>query len=252
MTLQCPEYIKQAAIAGAPVKFRWSNDIALNLYAAKDQNARLYQAVDLCSFKAQWAIDAALTEWILWRFEGLADLTDGLLRVQAAWAAAIDPAYAKSLAFKLTKGAAIHDTAPVQSCIELALAILGRGHGRYVAGQIYLAEMVVKQGVLARHVNPTPKSFDSWLSEALRRTATVFPRTGEYDRDSEVYDASGEKPVPRQFFDPSFNHTDAAAEQAVWEFLQGLDPQTNPYLRSPDEMRACGFTGTPYQPPVVV
>src|SRR2546423_12835367 len=113
MTLQCPEYIKQAAVAGAPVKFRWSNDIALNLYAAKDQNARLYQAVDLCSFKAQWAIDAALTEWILWRFEGLADLTDGLLRVQAAWAAAIDPAYAKSLAFKLTKGAAIHDTAPV-------------------------------------------------------------------------------------------------------------------------------------------
>jgi len=246
MALACPDYVKQAGVIGVPPAYAWNNDVALKLYAAKDQNARLYRAVDASSFKAKMSTLAIVTEWIICRFEGLADLTDAKLRVEAAWAAAIHPAYAKSLGFKMTKDPNFHNAAPVEGPVEIALAVLGRGHDRYTAGSIYLAEMVVKQAVLARYLMPGPKAFDAWLSDALKRAAALFPRTTEYDTSTGIYDATAEKPVPREFFDTAFQWSEAAAAKAIRDFLATLHPQSNPYLRSPDEMTAAGFPGKPY------
>ena len=244
MTLQCPDYIRKSGIVGAPLKFKWNDHVAMD-HLEVDENPRLYRAVDECSFKAKMAIDALLTEWILWRFEGHTQTGDGMLRTEAAWAAVIHPLYARSLNFDLTEG--VHDVDPPRGAVELTLVGLDRAQLRNIEGSIYLAEMVVNQAVLARYLAPNAKAFDAWMSDVVRRTASVFPRGAPYDQTTEVYDASHEKPVPRQFFDPLFQYSDAAVDQALRDFLKGLDPGANPYLRTANEMRAEGFPGTPYQ-----
>jgi hypothetical protein len=238
-----PDYIKAAEVISAPIEYEWDSDLGLEFYAAKDQNIRLYRAIDASNFKAKTALATAVTEWIVWRLEGHADVRDAHRRIEAAWASVVHPLYAKDLFVKLTKN---DDTAPVEAPLELALCLLGKIEGRYADGNIYLAAPIVNLSMLAQHLMPNEKDFSNWLSATLRRMAKVFPRGGEYDRESGKYDASGEKPVPREFFDPSFDYSEAAATAAWRVFLESLDPKDNPYLRSREEMTAGGFQGKPY------
>lgn len=244
MPQKAPRYIESAGIIGASIKYKWSNDLAMSFDDA--ENVRLYNAIDKSNFKAKMAIGALLTEWIVWRFHGRADLVDAHNRIEAAWASIIDPAYVRGLDFELTDRDDFHDKAIVEGPLEIALDFLAVISSRYIEGSIYLAEPIAKQAMLAQHLMPNKKMFSSWLSDILRRTAKVFPREADYDEGAGIYDASHEKPVPREFFDPEFKYTDGAAEKALREFLQTLDPGKNPYLRTPEEMKALGFTGTPY------
>jgi hypothetical protein len=171
------------------------------------------------------------------------DLVDAIDRIEAAWAGAIDPAYMRDLDADMTHD---DDQFPVEGAFELALCLLGETSAEYGEGSIYLAESVVKLATLAAHVLPDKDIFQAWLSPTVRRLAQIFPRTADYDRSSGIYDASHEKPVPREFFDPSFHYDDAAAAAAIRQFLKSLDPRRNPYLSSADEMKAAGFAGTPY------
>jgi hypothetical protein len=243
MPLKPPSYIVNAGIMGAPIKYKWDNDLAMQFL--EPENVRLYDAIDKSNFRAKMALGAVLTEWIVWRFQGHVDLADALHRIEAAWASVIDPAYTKDLRFNLTRS--IHEKAAfVEGPLELALLALGETYAHYTTGSIYLANPVMKQALLARHVIPTKKAFADWLTDTLRRTAEVFPRNGDYDEDTETYDASHEQPVPREFFEPAFEYTEAVAKEALREFLRTLNPSETPYLRSPEETKAQGFKGTPY------
>jgi len=244
MVLKVPNHIQNAGILGAPNKFKWNSEIALKFYAAKDQNVRLYDAIDQSNFRAKMAIGIAITEWIIWRFEGCTDLTDAQNRIEAAWASVVHLAYSKSLILKMTKDDKLNI---VESVLELALCVLGEAHAWFKNGDIYLAEQIVKQAMLARHIMANKKVFSDWLSETLRLSAQVFPCEDEYDEDIGIYDASDEKPVPREFFfDPSFSYTEEAAFLVLKDFLDTLDPTENPYLNTSEEMKKLGFPGTPY------
>jgi hypothetical protein len=243
MTRTPPHYITAAGVVAAPINYKWNNDLALKFFAAKDMNIRLFEAIDASNFKAKMAIGTAVTEWIVWRFEGQADLKNAHQRLDAAWASVIHPLYVKDLSVNLTKD---HDKEPVEGPLEIAMYLLGKTEGRYADGIIFLAAPIVNQSMLARHLMPDKKVFDGWLSATLRRAAKAFPRGPQYDRRMEKYDGSGEKPVPREFFDPGFEYTDVAVEQALRAFLKSLDAKKNPYLRSAKEMKAEGFDGEPY------
>jgi hypothetical protein len=243
MPLKPPKYIETSGIIGAPIKYQWNSDLGLKFFAAKDLNIRMHDAINASNFKAKMGLAIAISEWIIWRFDGHANLNDAHNRIEAAWASVIDPLYSKELSLQMTKD---DNVAPVEGPLELALCLLGKIHGRYCKGNIYLAAPIVNLAMLARHLMPDKKAFDSWLSTALRRAAQVFPRGVTYDRKTGTYDASHEKPVPREFFDPNWVYTEAAAEAALRAFLQTLDPKQNPYLRTPEEMKAAGFKGTPY------
>jgi hypothetical protein len=237
----CPTYLTKAGIAGATPTYKWTNDVALKLYARKDQSTRLYKAAEECSFRANMALLTLVSDCIVWRFEGLADLADANLRVEAAWAAAIHPAYAKDAPYKMTKDPTYDDRHRINGPIECAMAVLERGRVRYASGNIYLTEMFVKQAVIARHVIPKPKAFEAWLLGVIERTARTFPRTGTYDTQTGVHDASAEPPVPRAFFGEDFVHSEEGTAAVLSEFLGELDPNANPYLRTPPEMLAAGF-----------
>src|SRR5882762_5965541 len=123
MSLKPPSYIVSAGIIGAPIKYKWNNDLAMNFYGA--ESVRLYDAIDASNFKAKMAIGIVLAEWSIWRFEGPADLVDAHHRIEAAWASAIDLAYTNDLIFQLTDEADFHDKAIVEGPLELVLSFLG-------------------------------------------------------------------------------------------------------------------------------
>ena len=243
MLKETPTYILAADVATAPLHYKWNNTITVQRYDG-DDNERLADAIDESSFRAKMALGAVLAEWCVWRFQAHADITDGLLRIEAAWAGVIHPAYSKELKFKLL---AEHSNQQVEGALAVSLAVLGRAFRKYSKGDVWLSGHIMPQAQMARYLAPDAAVFDAWLSNTLRRTAQIFPRGPKYDKKSGVYDASGEKPVPQVFFEPSFQYTEAAATAALNAFLQGLDPQANPYLRTPQEMLASGFAGTPYK-----
>jgi hypothetical protein len=52
--------------------------------------------------------------------------------------------------------------------------------------------------------------------------------------------------VVRETLDPSFDYKIEMTEKLVAAYLQAVDYQKNPLLRSPQEMRQGGFRGAPY------
>jgi hypothetical protein len=227
MSLKIPTYIQKSGIVSVPISYKWNSNIGLHYYAAKDMNIRLYESIDASNFKAKMSIAVAVTEWIVWRFYGQVNLEDALFRVEAAWASSIDSNYINDLSLKMTKDDNIDS---IGGALELALCLLGEIDSRYANGNIFLAGRIVNQTMLARHLMPNKKVFNDWLSLIFQRTAKLFPRGAKYDRRIGTYDASHEKPVPRDFFDPAFKYTETAAQEAVRAFLQSLDPKQNPYL----------------------
>jgi hypothetical protein len=243
MPLQPQDHVQKSGVLGAPIGYVWNSQLASELYAEKDQNPQLYDAIDQATLKAKMSLGVAIAEWIVWRFTGHADLADATLRIEAAWAGAIEPIYARDLSCEMTHD---DDQFPVEGALELALCVLGETSDRYRDGSLYLAEPVVTLATLAAYLVPDKQVFLDWLSPAVARLVQAFPQTKDFDRVSRAYDTSLENPVPRELFDPSFAYDNAAATVAIRRFLQSLDPRCNAYLRSADEMRADGFTGTPY------
>jgi hypothetical protein len=246
MARKVPAHLEGTNIENAPINYEWSNEIGLRLYGGKDQNVKLYKAIDSCSFKARMALGVALSEWGVYRLRNYISIEDAQNRLEAAWASAVNPIYAKSLRYKLSRSADLRNP-EIQAPLELALCLLGETHAHYATGSLILAEPVVKQAMLARYVNEKKSVFEEWLSNSVRRATEVFPRQSvEDDKSSEKYDASHEVPVPREFFEPGFIYTPEAGKRALQEFLKTLDYTKNPYLRSLGELKEKGFQGTPY------
>ena len=110
-----------------------------------------------------------------------------------------------------------------------------------------IGENVVALASIARHVVPAKDAFEAWLKAILAKLAKTYPMNLEfYDEDTETYDSSYEKPVPKEFFDPKSSMDDAKARALLKEFLKGLDPKKNPYLTPASEMIKRGFKGKPY------
>src|SRR5512134_2186391 len=101
MPVQPPSFIKTPEMASVPIEYKWTEALSDKFYTSKDANPRLYDAIDEMNFKAKMALGVAIAEWILWRFEGHADLQDAHRAVEASWASVIHPAYAKPLPFEL-------------------------------------------------------------------------------------------------------------------------------------------------------
>jgi hypothetical protein len=211
---QPPEYIVYAEAVGAPIEYAWNADIALELYAEKDQNIPLYRRIDDASACAKMSLGVAVAEWIVWRFRGHVDLTDALHRIEAAWAGAADPAWVRTLDCRMTHD---DDLFPIEGALELGLTVLGQTFNRYANAdrRIYVAEPVVKLATVAAHLVPIRELFDQWLDDVSTRIVNAFPRA----------DPERGKPVPRSFFDRETYGTDTDVDAF-------LAPDENPYLRA--------------------
>jgi hypothetical protein len=227
MPLLPPSYITDAGIQGAPLKYKWSEDIGLKFYASKDANPRLLTALEAVSFRAAMSLGVAITEWGIWRLAGHGDVTDALERVEAAWVCALETASVKDLKFTFSE-----EENQIQGPLEIFLVVLGELCTRYSKTSIYIVGSVIRQAQLVRYIVPDKAVFDDWLSTSLRKAAKTFPRKPTYDRKKGVFDPSAESPVPREFFEPGFVYSEEASKAAIRAFLKTLDPKKNPYLRT--------------------
>src|SRR5262249_2972734 len=110
-----------------------------------------------------------------------------------------------------------------------------------------IAEKVVPLVIVARHVSPVKREFESWLSTVLARLAADFAMDlTHYDRVNKKYDSSYERPVPREVFDPSATVKENESATLVAEFVETLDPRKNPHLADPQKIKEEGFPGVPY------
>lgn len=246
--LQTPNDIMESNCIGAPVSFIWDEEISSQFAFDKELNVRMAKAFDKTNYRTNITLTVCIFEWFVRRFEGVLDLTDAYLRLEAAWACAINPYYFNAVKFgEYTYGNALPP--PSDNVLKVGIARIWKPLKIYYAAEIGLAGECVNMALLTHHVISDPTVFDDWLEEALRKGATIFPREVEsYDWESNFYDFTQEKIIPREFFfDPNFEYSDDAAMDVLQKFLDSLDPKKNPYLLTAKEMKANGYSRTPYK-----
>jgi hypothetical protein len=234
-----PKYIAESGIIGAPIKHKWTADIAADL--AEKENEKLESAVQKTHFKGKVALATAIAEWTVWRFDGQFDLPTAPQRFDAMWASVIDPRYTDE-----PEELDAEDAGPMEGPVSLTLDVLGVVWLKYSELEPSLGESVVALASIARHVVPAKDVFEAWLKAVLMKLAKTYPMDLEYyNEDTEVYDSSYEKPVPREFLDPKSAIDEAKARALLAAFLKQLDPKKNPYLTPASQMTKRGFKGKP-------
>jgi hypothetical protein len=100
LMLQIPNDIKKANCAGAPVTFKWNEELSSKFAFGEDLNVRMAKAFDEANYRTNVTLVVCVFEWFVRRFEGVFDLTDAYLRLEAAWACAINPYYLDEIEFE--------------------------------------------------------------------------------------------------------------------------------------------------------
>lgn len=235
--MSLPDYLVDAGVSQQPLDYDWDTRIQNGFLAADaDRKPKLAKVLDQISYRAMFGLNVALAEWIAARLAAHIDVTDALLRTEAAWAACIDPRYARLP--KPAKPAPDSDrtiSAPLylsqlflmsthEACLTVTLTKLWGG----TFSQLLLAEHVI-----GRH-----PAFKDWLPVVFKRAQAWLPEKNDpFEQQA---------PVVRELFLPGWDpaKADVAASQAT--VLAGLDPDRNPYLRPASELIAEGVSSHPY------
>ncbi|SFE42753.1 hypothetical protein SAMN05518672_10688 [Chitinophaga sp. CF118] len=129
MALKIPSHIASTGFAGKRITYSWNLKVGLRLIEYDDTPKELqtYFAIDEADFRTKMGLGIALTEWVVWRLSGLTDITDALLRIEAAWATIVRPELAPGLDYLLPDD---HKLDPVLRPLEHAML-----HHRYGTGK---------------------------------------------------------------------------------------------------------------------
>ena len=229
-----PAYLTALNLSALPVDYEWDDDIFAAFWECNDEdNPRLAEALELISIRAAFALGVACSEWVVARVEGHTDITDALLRIEAAWAATIDQRYAK-----LPPPSEPSVPSQYASPLHLAMKLLSYAHERFTSEAEEVSASAQGLVMMVDHIAGRHQVFEPWLSESLRRCNECFPA-------SEV-PVEQEQPVPKELFEPDFDCRENLVQEALRRFIQTLDPARNPYLCSAEEMLTAGFEGSPY------
>jgi hypothetical protein len=220
-----------ARIAAAPLDYEWDSTIGNGFLAASyEEHPRLAEAIEALSIHGAADLVASAAEWCLARAQAHVPTTDGTFRLQSAWAATVDPRYSNLGSSELI------DVAPddvwslpeyrARDFLEIFVGYLEEGRTAKVR------QTALGLTLLAEHLCGRDAVFGPWLRTTLRAKTAASPRHAD-DLDYTYTDLSA--PTPQELTAPS-----------LAERLAGLDPVTNPYLRSAADMSALGFVGDPY------
>jgi hypothetical protein len=239
--MKLPDYLQRANLE-SPVNYEWTRRFANKLQAVPgEDHPKLWDALEEISVRAAYALGVACSEWAVARLQHLADISDALLRIEAAWAATIDWRYANLPEPEAPDSGPAPD--PVAEPVWLAALFLTDLQANYVKTYQHVKNQGVRgtalpQALLVRQITPKKAGFDKWLTASLRKAKAHYPAADEPIQQ--------EAPVPPDFYDPEFKWSKEAVAASQARLLASLNPSKNPHLRKPDQMAADGFTADPY------
>jgi hypothetical protein len=195
--------------------------------------------------RARMALAVALTEWIVWRFDGLHGRSQPAAFVEAAWCATADPRYLRF--FEVPR----QDwQGPIEGPLWCAITHLRHAIAVGVDFPRDLYDGLSYLARLAAYVQPTPGPLQAWLPPVLDRLETAFPVSPEdpladlFSRDP----SSRMGPwVAREVFDPALPLRAPAGPAFLQEVLDAAHRERNPFLSSPEDLKDARFTGVPYR-----
>lgn len=243
--LQIPPHIEKIKFVGQPVDFEWIEDNITDYYnhLSKQLTHKLMQL----SPRAGLALAAGMAEWVVWRLDGLEPYRDVADFAEACWASVIDPDYTIewSRQGKILQGPVLGPQLIAARSLDKVFLGTWRRESTIRNCQ-YLA-------FLCQHVWKRRKVFKEWLLFVFDRLAALYPISPVTQDYHEMRGKTGEEPfefgdiVPREAMDPDFTLDQGEVPNMLNAFLQGLNPDTNRFLRTPREMIDLGFKGTPYR-----
>lgn len=231
--LTMPGYIKESGVVGAPVSYDW-NDAFPESHFPEDE--RLGHRIAKTRRRGVVALSSGFAEWIAWRFRPLVDTAVLLSEIEAVWAGIVDWRYVRPLATSPNAPARDAWQGPERGPVRAAFRLLSQVV-TFVKKSSYPADASSALSNLASYVMPDPKPFKEWRRFAVQRLAELYP--------TDMKDMLGPA-IPREVLDPGIDYKPGMANALLASYLQSLDYEKNPFLRSPEEMMAEGFQGTPY------
>jgi len=233
MTLPLPAYLERAKVQDRNLRFAWDDHRYELAYTPLDKAARA--RMERLSQRAILAFAVSCAEWIFYRFRPVSfpPFLDDY--IEAAWAAVIDARYANYYLEPRGEEWQGPDRKPLAVALMLLVDTIVRveNDDHPDIGALSLAN-------LAAHVMTDPTPFHDWRERIVTRLERLYPLNPR--------DTRGE-PVPREALDPDFDFRPEMAPALIGAFLQRLDYKTNPFLRSPGDMRKLYFDGVPYELP---
>lgn len=223
--------VDAARVAALPIDYEWDSTINNGFLAASDEeHPRLAEAIEALNIHGAADLLVGAIEWSIARTQANVPVDDAQWRLQAAWAATVDPRYS-TLAKAPVPDPAMEDlwTRPerrARSFLGYVVGFLEQGRTSKVR------QSALGCVLLAEHLCGRDPAFGRWLTSMFRTKTASSPRRAD-DVDFNSRDKS--LPEDQELTTPTRE-----------ERLAGLDPATNPYLRSAADMAALGFVGDPY------
>lgn len=254
MPLVIPSYIDESRLSASPVRHKWSQGDAMT--ALGGDNPTVEKKLGLISFRAHLGLSAAIAEWMRVRFAQTNEDAELGFLICAVWCASIDFRYLRLEALQF---APVDDNDPVLGPQREAKRLLRDNCEIYLEVDIGVVRYTRAFANLVSYVLPQPKLFQNWFKAIVTRLPGLSGPSASTSSKIELArtkapprgvanDIWGE-PLPREAFDPS-TEIDPEKRAAMIDALLGqMFTTTNPFLRSPDELRALGLTGTPYRYP---
>lgn len=221
---QAPPDIARAGITAAPILYEWNGDVSDDiLWVSGEDHPSLARALTSLSLRAGMALLAATAEWVAWRLAGLVDTADALQRIEAGYAAAVDPTRVQ---MPMPGEPFPDDNGAAHGPLKLARMLLSMGFGAFCRGDHEVLARAFAAILLARHVMPGAEAeaaFEAWLADVLRRANLRFPHTRA---------PLAEQPaIAPSFFEAGADADDAGLRRRMDDFIASLSPSANPYLR---------------------
>jgi hypothetical protein len=239
--LSRPPHIDAASIASTDILYPWDEWQVEKAYTPADP--QLVARMARISHRGNVGMCIAMAEWVVWRFEGLSNDPVPLQYLEAAWAANVHTAYARYIETDDDEWRGVV-RGPLNIAITIVINLIwGKDEnepGDNVGWMSKLAELVL--------VDAEP--FRQWRDGCIERLEQHCPRSPNEEGDIFGDDHDLGPWVPRELFDLSLPFDSGDARTYTERFIQSLDYRANPFLHTPDEMRAFGdYEDTPYQLP---
>lgn len=259
-----PPYIAAANVIGQPVTFAWRG---VGLHIGPTQGTRLHRRLARLPTCALVGLGAATLEWVAWRMAPLVDPPIVLAYTRAVHAWTVHP-------YHLIRWRVQVPDDPMEHAVVLSAVdtLSDSVRNLFWTSPAQPTMSICHLLHLARHIQPDPAPFQTWLFAVLQRLedharSEPPPAPGAPPASVPTAPPAGDRvPVrdqlqpsdglasdrgvalPPACFDPDFDYDPDDRAAQVQRFLDGLDPAANRFLRSPAGIeQSPGFTGRAYQ-----